>query len=356
MKKLLSLILMITMLMTLIVPMTTVSAKSTAKKTTYIATQDAYKNSNGIAYMKLNKLHFKGNNGKDKVLVTFDGEEKVTFYMRGKTIYYGVRNYEEVGIPGGIYSINIKGKNKTLITKDASQVLGGYGSTIIAVSGIRVKGYKVSHATNKKTKTIFKISDDKVYMFNGKIYYRNKAYVIDSGKKITFKNKGMVSAKKYMYYINNKNSLIRLDKAGKKTTVAKNVTEVLGATNGKTVFYAKGNTYYRKTGAGKAYALTTKDKIKETIAPDEEGKGEVRVHNVVLINKTVYFNADYDYYNNNAIVAVDYKGDGNLKIKTFIFDYDPYIGSMKGIDNNLYYTLVGTDDIITYQHEIMKVK
>ncbi|MCH5202309.1 MAG: hypothetical protein J1F17_03795 [Oscillospiraceae bacterium] len=356
MKKLLSLTLIIAMLITLIVPMTTVSAKSTTKKTTYLATQDAYKNSNGIAYMKDNELHFKGNDGKDKVLLSFGYSSEVSFYMRGKTIYYSVydHEYEDENITPGIYSININGKKNTLIKSRSFSVLGGYGSTILTITGSRYIGYRVYSIADNGTKILFNTSTGNVVLFNGRIYYGNKAYIIDTGKTITFKNKGKVSSNSYMYYINSKNSLIRLDKAGKKTTIAKNAKEVLYANDGKTVIYRKGNTYYRKTGTGKAYALTTKNKLQNELMYPQETYAHaerVEIKDVAIINKVVYFNAEYDF---GAIVSVNDKG-GKLNRITGIYFDDPFIDSMTGIGKKIYYTLVGTDDIVSFDHKVLNV-
>jgi hypothetical protein len=352
MKKILSIALTLTMLITLIILPTTASATTQNEENTYIATQDAYKNANGVAYMKGNTLRFKSSNGTDKALVTFERTGGVTFYMRGKTVYYGVEDFDGDSTTG-IYSVNISGKNKTLITNKVSKILGGYGSTIITISGNTNIGETVYSVVNKNTKKLFKTSAKTITLFNGNIYYGNKVYNIANNKSTTFKNKGTVSSKTYMYYINSKNNLIRLDKAQKEITIAKGVTDVLYANNGKTVIYTKGDTYYRQTAKGKAYPLTTTNELQNKLmySKDYDHTNKLSVRNIVMINKVVYFNANYDF---NAIVSVGYKG-GALKRVTGKYLDDPYIDSITGIDGNIYYTLVGTDDITMYSHKIKNV-
>ena len=352
MRKLLSLTLIFTILMTLFIPMTTASTKSTTKKTTYIATQNAYKNSSGVAYMQVYKLRFSGNNGDFKNLVTFGDSDEVTFYMRGKTVYYGVRNHGNGKIPSGIYSINTDGKNKTRITKKVSKILGGYGSTIFTISGNKKTGYKIYSVVKKKIKKLFDASTNKITLFNGSIYYGNKAYVVDSGKIITFKNKGKVSSNSYMYYINSKDSLIRLDKAGKKTTIAKKVTEVLYANDEDTVIYTKGDTFYRRTGTEKACALTTKDEMKKKLSyyPDADYLKDIDVviFGVGIMDNAVYFNAFYDY---NYIVSVDFEGVKLKRVKGGFLG-DPHIDSMACMDGYIYYTILTSgDDVMSYQYK-----
>lgn len=80
-----------------------------------------------------------------------------------------------------------------------------------------------------------------INVFNGKIYYQNKAYNLANGKKTTFTAKEIYVTKNYMYYINKNNNLKSLDKKDVRRIVTKNVYKYYNSNNGSSVIYSKLN-------------------------------------------------------------------------------------------------------------------
>jgi hypothetical protein len=119
MKKLLSIILSITMLAAVAVFPITVKAETkdkSSQEATYIASSDIYKNSFGSVYIKSQKLIGENSKGKKAVLVNFNKEDincfDISFYMRGKTVYYYCNINDSGTADSKIYSVKIDGTQK----------------------------------------------------------------------------------------------------------------------------------------------------------------------------------------------------------------------------------------------------
>jgi hypothetical protein len=252
MKKLLSIILSIIMLISLIVIQTTsVSAKVVPN--TYIAKDKTYSVSKGTVFTYGNgALYFKGNNKKVKQLTTYSSDALCQFYVRNDILYYNTNT----STTHKIMQIGINGKNKKVIYNAGDNsvvVIGGYGSSVIFQSE-----NKVCKLKNGKVTTLLKTSERINYsatatVFNGKIYYDNKSYDIKTGKTKAFKGKKLYSTKNYLYYTNVNSNLKRIDKKGNRTIVAKNIYKLYYANNGATVIFSrldKNNTevFYKRSG------------------------------------------------------------------------------------------------------------
>ncbi|MBR2013655.1 MAG: hypothetical protein IJ995_05525 [Clostridia bacterium] len=250
------------------------ATQSTAKENTYISSDCIYSNGYGKVYMTMELIPvdsndsgahsmagtmiFEDTNGNKTVVKRIFGDKPfIDLYMRGKTVYYSViasENEED-----GIYSIKVDGTQEKCLLDESASLIGGYGATPIIKYGNGL--YKV--VDGKKVK-IGSLADKNsgVTLFNGNLYFENKAYTLDTGetKKFTFKT--AVATKKYMYYISGEDELVMVDKQNTKTELTKNVYDVLGGNNSKNVVFAKKNskgetTFYRLSSANKLYQLAT---------------------------------------------------------------------------------------------------
>lgn len=289
MKKIISAVLTLAMLITMfVVPVTGTSAKTTKKvPTTYIATNRSYAVSNGSVFsFDKGKLQYRTKQGKTKTLAKFsDPYYTCKYYVRSNVVYYCLNNQKT----NCLMQVGLNGKNKKkLYSNKISNVMliGGYGSDIIFQCGDRICKYK-----DGKVKTLVEIKDGEILLllaqiFNGKIYYNNKSYDLATGKTKTFKAEYTYSTKNYLYYLTNKMDIKRLDKSGKINTVATKITD-LNYVDGDTVCYSKKNSnnkevFYKRTGVkSKAVQLCTWNDIYNKIK-DKEGLKLNSIHAVTM--------------------------------------------------------------------------
>lgn len=278
MKKTLSIILALMMLLTTIAVLPTVSAKTKTPKTFYPASTSICGNSNGYVTLDQNNLLLvKGNNGYINKTITKikahnpndklndSGTESVTFFMRGKTVVY---NDGKV-----TYTVGIDGKNRKKLTGNkTTNLLGGYGKDVIVTEPVskKVNIYKVD-VSGKMTKLMTVANNySQLAMFGNKIYFtpnkgKTTVYNLNTGKTTKVKRFTFICGNKNMYYLNGKN-LVRVDLTGNKKTIAKNVYKILDTNNGSTVMYSKldkskKESYYKKSGDKTEKQISTFDKL-----------------------------------------------------------------------------------------------
>lgn len=288
MKKIISAVLTLAMLITMfVVPVTGASAKTTKKvPATYIATDKSYAVKNGSVFcFDKGTLQYRTKQGKTKTLAKFSDFYTCKYYVRGNTVYYNTNNQKS----SCIMQIGLNGKNKKKLYSSKTSIvslIGGYGSSVIFQCGEKICSYK-----NGKVKTLVKIKDgDSLFfftqIFNGKIYYGNKSYDLATGKTKTFKADVSYATKNYLYFVNSKMDLKRLDKSGKINTVATKITD-LNYVDGDTVCFSKKNSnnkevFYKRTGVkSKAVQLCTWNDIYSKIK-DKEGLKLNSIHAVTI--------------------------------------------------------------------------
>ncbi len=250
------------------------ATQSIAKENTYISSDCIYSNGYGKVYMTMELIPvdsndsgahsmaatmiFEDTNGNKTVVKRIFGDKPlIDLYMRGKTVYYSVvasENEED-----GIYSIKVDGTQEKCLLDEYASLIGGYGATPIIKYGNGL--YKV---VDGKKVEIGSLADKNsgVTLFNGNLYFENKAYTFDTGQTNKFTIKTAVATKKYMYYISGEDKLVMYDKQNTKTDLAKNVYDVLGGNNNKNIVFAKKNskgetTFYRSSSTNKLYKLAT---------------------------------------------------------------------------------------------------
>ena len=352
MKKLISIILMITTILSLaVVPMTT-SAKTKTKKT-YIASEDIYVSGKAYVYAKINSKHnefqddkrislyYVGKNGKEKHL-TYCGYNFTNFYLRGDTVYFNFGGSRE-----NICSININTKKVKTIFKNGF-LIGGYGKNVI----VRDSNKNVYSVTPKGEKT--KLCKNYYNIFNGCLYSADKKFNLANNKITNVARKSDIyTTNSYLYYINKKGNLTSLDKKGIKRNVDVMVTSIIGANDGKTVLYTKGNKVYRRTGTNKKIELADITKLRNTTGvdknfyPEETTKivsGSLSGNSIVLAmmsdtgaidtkiikmdingkNQKVIYSFDgqeYDSQSQTSLISVKIH---NNKVYTIFFDYERF--------------------------------
>lgn len=307
MKKLLSLMLATIMTVSAFIMPTVVTAKE-SKKTpnSYVATNDVYCFGKGMVYTKTGRLIYEKKSGKKIVLEKYNWnyDAVYSYYVRGNTVYYLIYKEDRSGNPKNkssfkIKSVNLSGKNKTTIcsTNASAFLLGGYGSSIIYEETNKKYVNKIKKINNNKTTTLLTVKGKSSFeMFNGRIYYNNKAYNLKNGKTAKFVAKEIYVTKNYMYYMNKNNNLKSLDKKGTRRIVAKNVHKYYGANNGKIVIYSKLNNnneevFYKRTGTDKEYMLCSwsdMEKAIKTPSPLPE-KYNYTIYDALFHKGKVYF-------------------------------------------------------------------
>ena len=279
MKKLVSAVLTFAMLITMfVVPVTGSSAKTKKKApTTYIATNKSYEVKNGSVFsFDKGTLQYRTKQGKTTTLAKFsDPYYTCKYYVRSKVVYYSYNTQNT----HCLMQVGLNGKNKKKLYSNKNSdvsIIGGYGSSVIFQRDEKICKYE-----DGKVKTLTKSTDgDLIFLylttiFNGKIYYNNKSYDLATGKIKTFKADYTYSTKNYLYFVNSKMDLKRLDKSGKTNTVATKITD-LNYVDGDTVCYSKKNSnnkeaFYKRTGIkNKAIQLCTWNDIYSKIK-DREG-------------------------------------------------------------------------------------
>ena len=326
MKKMLSIILSLVMAMSILIVPASVSAKQTKKTpNTYVATYEEYLNfSKGTIQNSLfGKLSYYKNSGKKSILLDKCGglaaEEVINgFYVRGDKVYYCISEPGKENFVYNIKTVNLTGKKYEVLYKtsdkkvDYAGLIGGYGSgAIFYETKYNNKNdnldYTVKMVRNHKVTTLFKVGKKTgvdFSIFNGKIYYNNKAYNIANGKKTTFTAKKTYVTNNYMYYINKNNNLKSLDKKGVRRIVTKNVYKYYYGNNGASVIYSKLNSnkeevFYKRTINQKEYKLCTwKDILKASNSTDKS-KHSIELLTALFYNNKVYFNTYTDVLNVN---------------------------------------------------------
>lgn len=288
MKRLMSAVLTFAMLITMfVIPVTGTSAKTTKKvPTTYIATNRSYAVKNGSVFsFDKGKLQYRTKQGKTKTLAKFSDFYTCKYYVRSNTVYYNINNQKS----NCLMQVGLNGKNKKKLYSSKTSIvslIGGYGSSVIFQCGEKICSYK-----DGKVKTLVKSKDGEILLllaqiFNGKIYYDNKSYDLATGKSKTFKADASYATKNYLYFVNSRMDLKRLDKSGKIKTVATKITD-LNYADGDTVCYSKKNSknkevFYKRTGVkSKAVQLCTWDDIYSKIN-DKEGLKSSSIHTVTI--------------------------------------------------------------------------
>lgn len=279
MKKTLSIILVLIMLLTTIAILpSAVSAKTKTAKTFYPASTSICGNSNGYVTLDQNNLLLvKGTDGYiDKTITKIKahnpndklndrGTESVTFFMRGKTVVYNDGKTT--------YSVGLDGKNRKKLTGNkTTNLLGGYGKDVIVTEPVskKVTIYKVD-VKGKMTKlTTVANNYSQLAMFGNKIHLtpnkgKTTVYNLNTDKTSKVRRFTFTCGSKNMYYLNGKN-LVRVDLTGNKKTIAKNVYKILDANNGATVMYSKLDkskkvVYYKKSGDKAEKQISTFDKL-----------------------------------------------------------------------------------------------
>lgn len=249
-----------------------------AKQTTYIASQNIYQNSSMTVYLKGNQMICRSASGQKKVLLNNIAESyskqkggaiesDIQFFVRGKTVYFSETPVDQVSYrlyPArrNIWSVNANGTKK-LIMKNAGWIIGGYGSDIIVMKnadGARDHGtvYRIS---GKKAKKLFKANSE-VLLYDGRLFYDNKSYNLDTKVVKKFTPKSDFATKKYLYYVNGKYKLVRLQNSKRVFFQVRYVSRIIGGDDAGNVIYMGKNssgamTFYRITASGKAYQLAT---------------------------------------------------------------------------------------------------
>ena len=283
MKKLYSILLAVALVFSMATQVVFVQAQATATENTYIASNTMYSNGYGKAYVErelvntdsdnpdvvefASKLIYEDVNGQKTVLKSFIDKTNAPYlalYIRGKTVYYAVSGAQNAA--DGIYSIKSNGSGETLLLNECDILLGGYGAMPIVKNANSL--YKITNGQKVKIASLQKDTSG-IVLFNGKLYFENKAYNIDTGKTKTFTVKTAVATKQYMYYISGSDNLVMYDKQDNKTYLAKNVCDVLGGNDNKNVVFAKKNskgetTFYRSSSTNRIYTLATYTQLRKT--------------------------------------------------------------------------------------------
>ena len=325
MKKLLSIILSLIMAMSVLVIPATVSAKETKKvPNTYVANFDSvYNFSKGTISDDFwgPFSYYKKNSNKYVTIentTPYDSDSTLGYYVRGNEIYYCFVETKYANFVYSIKTFNINNKKKKkfyeVTDKKVSSVrlIGGYGSGVIFVETKKKANnytYDIKMLRNKKTTKLFSVkAKDYVdfYIFNGKIYYNNKAYNIVNGKKTTFTTKKIYVTNNYMYYINKNNNLKSLDKKNVRRMVAKKVYKYYCSDNKNSVAYSKLDSngfevFYQRNGTGKQYKLCTwKDILKASNIKNSTLKRSDELSSGLFYKNKVYFNTHFAILNVNA--------------------------------------------------------
>lgn len=283
MKKILSLVLTFIIILSAFcaLPVSATTANSSKpKETTYLASNNVFSNANGKVYVEENKtvnewstrLVSKTPDGKTKILenAKFDAPQ-YSFYIRGKTVYYSLVDADNADSEySGLFSVNLDGTNKKKIAEkdfNDDKILGGYGDTILLYGGRAVINGSINKIYTSRQGYYEKL-------FNGKIYYANSVYDLDTKKVSTFKKRNSVKyptknpyvTNKYMYYLNTSNNLVQMDTDNKQKVIVKNVEGILGGNSNQHVIYTKKDkkgvmTVYRHNKFGKDYPVISYNAI-----------------------------------------------------------------------------------------------
>ena len=345
MKKLLSTVLAVIIMLSAVAIMpSAVSAATKTNKTFYPVSRSICSNSYGyVTVDRTNLILIKNSDSYLNSIVNFikitpdkgyNSTENTSFFMRGKTVIYNDGKTT--------YSVGLDGKNRKKLTKNIeNKLIGGYGSDAIVYENIskKINVYKASPA-GKMTKLV-KFSDKggKLDLFGSKVYYtpynKGKIHVYNlKTNKTTAVSRidSLTYGKKKMYYIDKNNKLIRVDLNGKKKTVAKNVYNILDVNNGSTVLYSKLDksqnvTYYRQTGDKKEKKVCTFQKLAKKVVSvfNEHRYGhcnykikidDLRANNVIakITSKEIAFIVGTDVYHTKMIFSTGLNG-GNMRVR-----------------------------------------
>lgn len=388
MKKLLSLILTIIITTGIItsLPFTAGAKTVKPKETTYIASGCVYNNTNGKVFANSKGLFSVDKDGNkvqlDAIPVNdydpdndyydyYDYDYTYSFYIRGKRVYY-TNGYDH------IFSVKMDGTGKKDIGPCFGTMIGGYGTSALTVYTSRTKNgteAKVYEIKGGKASVLLETGKNVPHLFNGKIYYGNKVFNIDTKKinsfswknpqpkvnkqyfyssKSTMDERLLKVTKTHMYYVNKNNNLVRLDKNGNKKVVANKVTSVLGGNDNKNVIYIKKNskgvkTIYRQNRKGKNIALTNYNKIYNAFAEEFYYKSldDVVFDGAFLVNGKVVL------YNALEILCVDNKGGAVAKIDNCV---DSIFYDIEVCGKTLYYREFECDDIPNSYYRTKTIK
>ncbi len=328
MKKLLSVLLSVIMAMSVLIIPATASAKETKKSpNTYVAKYGSiYNFSKGtISDDFWGPFSYYKNGSKKYSTIEYTspyGDDGTSgYYVRGDEIYYCFMETKYANFVYSIKTFNINNNKKKKLYEvsdvkvDSVRLIGGYGSGVVFCErrGNRSRyTYDIKMLRNKKITKLFSVkSNDYIDfdIFNGKIYYNNKAYNIANGKKTTFTTKEIYVTNNYMYYINKNNNLKSLDKKNVRRMVANKVYKYYCSDNKNSVAYSKLNSdgeevFYQRKGTGKEYKLCTWTDILTASRSSKKDSLHSEYLGVLFYNNKVCFN-NHDC---NCILNVDIKG------------------------------------------------
>ncbi|MGN0462000.1 MAG: hypothetical protein ACI4HZ_06100, partial [Ruminococcus sp.] len=331
MKKLLSLILTIVMLISVFTLIPTANAETNTQtsplQTTYTPQKGIYSNPYGMVYMYQKDLKARTAQGKTICLVKSKTllPPKLQFYMRGKNVIYYNMDTKE------LYSVQLDGKNRKKLATGVETFLGGYGEDVIAHKD---KGYIYKISPDGKKTNLFKTASKSyhTFMFGNKVFisyqdgsqfghsnHKYYLYNIDT-KEITTENMAMelggyrgynnFFGRTNLYYTDNNKKLIKMDLKGNKAVIDNNKNKhkeynIYGVNNGATVVYSKRDDktlqeiFYKKTTGQKTVKLFEEKEIKERVtkilkkqysdAPFEYGVG-FWVENIVICKDKILIN------------------------------------------------------------------
>ncbi|MGN1126508.1 MAG: hypothetical protein ACI4RI_03615, partial [Ruminococcus sp.] len=297
MKKTMSLILTIVMLMSALAVMPTANAETNTQtsplQTTYTPQKGIYSNPYGMVYMYQKDLKARDTQGKTVCLVKSKTllPPKLQFYIRGKkVIYYNMDTKE-------LYSVQLDGKNRKKLATGVETFLGGYGEDVIAHKD---KGYIYKISPDGKKTNLFKTASKSyhTFLFGNRVFisyneyaqyghsnHKYYLYNIDT-KEITTENMAIhlggysdynnFFGRTNLYYTDNNKKLIKMDSKGNKVVVDSNTNKhkeynIYGVNNGATVVYSKREDkpsqeiFYKKTTGKKAVRLFDEKEIEERV-------------------------------------------------------------------------------------------
>ncbi len=343
MKKIISILLSVILVLSVGTVSVGVQAKSQKIPTTYNPVTYSYSGASSYSAREYkfskgtvsysSNLIFENSKGKEFVIEKAVAENRSiwsmgAFYARIDKIYYAI-TYEygdEERFVRQIKSSSLDGKKqKVLFASDTElddkfELIGGYGENVI----YRHKN-QVYKWNNGKTTKLFKTSND-VEIFNGRLYDGKKVYTAGGKALKSFVYKSVVKTKKYLYYINKNGNLKRLDKQGNNKTVDSKgkIGKIYLANDGQTVIYSKGTgdkeTFYRRTGLKKATVKLVS--VKELFGMFENQPTgepiEKTIDKIILHDNKVYFSLKLDEF--VALVNVGVGGKNltlNIEKKAF---------------------------------------
>ena len=330
-------------------------AQAASSEPTYLCTHNAYRNSFGQAEFTGTDLiagNTAGTQYKAFSIVDYNDYNNnvfhMSFYMRGRTVYYSITplnpNYFQNGSePQEIWAFNVDSGDKELIARDAGDIIGGYGSNIITRRWDTGAVYKVRRNSKAKLLTVQKgksKDNDCISLFQGKLYYSNRCFDLDTGKISTFTAGSIVTTGKYMYYVSGAKNLVCMNSSGKKTYCAKNIRDIIGGNNNANAVFRKNSngalTIYRVNSKGRIYKLTAQNKLEKAAFGGAYPADTTRA---VFCNGKVCFFLQSGT-SAGAVVTVPNTG-GPLKKEATVHDG---VGTAEVVGKTVYYTQLGFDD------------